>query len=32
VQELRDAIKTKGTKKKKEAELSDEAFDWDNPN
>ncbi len=28
VQELRDAIKTKGTKKKKEAELSDEEFDW----
>jgi hypothetical protein len=31
VQELRDAIKTKGTKKKKEVELSDEAFDWDEP-
>lgn len=30
VQELRDAIKTKGTKKKKEQELSDEEFDWDN--
>ena len=28
VQELRDAIKTKGNKKKKEQELSDEAFDW----
>ena len=32
VQELRDAIKTKGTKKKKELELSDEEFDWDNDN
>jgi len=32
VQELKEAIKTKGTKKKKELELSDEAFDWnDNP-
>ncbi len=29
VQELRDAVKTKGVKKKKEVELSDEAFDWD---
>jgi hypothetical protein len=29
VQELREAIKTKGTKKKKELELSDETFDWD---
>lgn len=29
VQELREAIKTKGNKKKKEVELSDEAFDWD---
>lgn len=28
VQELRDAIKLKGKKKKKEQELSDEAFDW----
>jgi hypothetical protein len=28
VQELREAIKTKGTKKKKELELSDETFDW----
>jgi hypothetical protein len=28
VQELREAIKTKGTRKKKEVELSDEAFDW----
>lgn len=31
VQELKEAIKTKGSKKKKELELSDEAFDWDNP-
>jgi len=30
VQELRDAVKTKGVKKKKELELSDEVFDWDN--
>ncbi len=30
VQELREAIKTKGTKKKKEVELSDDTFDWDN--
>lgn len=30
VQELRDAVKTKGVKKKKEQELSDEVFDWDN--
>lgn len=29
VQELREAIKTKGTKKKKELELSDETFDWE---
>jgi hypothetical protein len=28
VQELREAIKLKGTKKKKEVELSDEEFDW----
>jgi hypothetical protein len=30
VQELKDAMKTKGVKKKKEQELSDEVFDWDN--
>jgi hypothetical protein len=28
VKELREAIKLKGTKKKKEVELSDETFDW----
>lgn len=28
VQELRDAVKLKGAKKKKELELSDEEFDW----
>jgi hypothetical protein len=28
VKELREAIKLKGTKKKKEVELSDEEFDW----
>jgi hypothetical protein len=31
VQELKEAIKTKGTKKKKEVELSEDTFDWDNP-
>lgn len=31
VQELKEAVKTKGTKKKKELELSEEEFDWDNP-
>lgn len=31
VQELKDAIKTKGTKKKKEVELSEDTFDWDDP-
>lgn len=30
VQELREAVRLKGTQKKKEVELSDEAFDWDN--
>jgi len=30
VQELKDAFKLKGQKKKKELELSDEEFDWDN--
>jgi hypothetical protein len=30
VQELKDAFKTKGMKKKKELELSEEEFDWDN--
>jgi len=30
VQELKDAFKQKGIKKKKELELSDEEFDWDN--
>lgn len=30
VQELKDAFKLKGKKKKKELELSDEEFDWDN--
>ncbi len=30
VQELKDAFKLKGQKKKKELELSDEEFDWEN--
>ena len=30
VQELKDAFKQKGKKKKKELELSEEEFDWDN--
>jgi hypothetical protein len=30
VQELKDAFKLKGQKKKKELELSEEEFDWDN--
>ncbi|MBK7650593.1 MAG: hypothetical protein IPJ20_07400 [Flammeovirgaceae bacterium] len=30
VQELKDAFKLKGQKKKKELELTDEEFDWDN--
>jgi hypothetical protein len=30
VQELKDAFKNKGVKKKKELELSSEEFDWDN--
>jgi len=32
VQELKDAFKQKGIKKKKELELSEEEFDWDNNN
>ena len=31
VQELKDAFKNKGQKKKKEIELSAEEFDWNNP-
>jgi uncharacterized protein involved in outer membrane biogenesis len=31
VQELKDAFKLKGQKKKKELELTTEEFDWDNP-
>ena len=30
VQELKDAFKLKGIKKKKELELTDEEFDWEN--